>query len=97
MRKKRVSKGGPGQDAGCQATRHGSFKIVSEQCDPDRPWEINQPSKGPTMSIKTLIAMCATVAASIAAPTMVQAAQESRPCKPQRPSPRQAVMPRLTE
>ena len=84
MKKKRVSKGGPGQDAGCQATRHGSFKIVSDQCDPDRPWAIDQPSKGPTMSIKTLIAICAAagkdhsdIVRKVSCPTLLAVADES--------------------
>ena len=56
--------------------RHGSFRVVSEQCGLDRPWGIISHSRRLTMSIKTLIAMFATIAASFAAPMIVQAAQE---------------------
>src|SRR6266446_5833038 len=45
-------------------------------CGLDRPWGTVTHWRRPTMSIKTLIAMFATVAASFEAPTIVQAAKE---------------------
>src|SRR6202165_2080204 len=47
-------------------------------CCPSRPslWHHQLFGRRPTMSVKTLIAMFATVAASFAAPTIVHAAQE---------------------
>src|SRR6267142_1400706 len=56
-------------------------------CGPDLPWGMITHWRRATMSIKTLIAMFATVAAGFAAPTIVQAAQEKPTMQTATPKP----------